>query len=332
MNLGGVQRTAPDIGAGKKAITCQPGNLNLSLRYFIDMMRDNNRLDELTDTNSPAETLAEIKNILLLIDPSLDPSPIEKVFEDIVRLFNGEFPGYKANNTKYHNLEHTCSSTLASARLIHGLHVQGQVFSPRLVQLCLIGTLFHDTGLIQTEEEVEGTGAQHTMGHEDRSIALMGKYLAENGYSQEDIRDCGHIIKCTELFFPMDDIPFDSEEVRTMGKVLGTSDLVAQMADRNYQEKLPLLFLEFQEAGMPGFETPLELFQKTEEFYRKVARKRMKGVLEGISSAALYHFRERWKIDKNLYEDAIKYNIRRMKETVTESMLQLSIISGGGGN
>ena len=58
----------------------------------------------------------------------------------------------------------------------------------------------------------------------------------------------------------------------------------------------------------------------------------MKGVLEGISSAALYHFRERWKIDKNLYEDAIKYNIRRMKETVTESMLQLSIISGGGGN
>ena len=295
------------------------------------MMRDNNRLDELTDTNSPAETFAEIKNILLLIDPSLDPSPIEKVFEDIVRLFNGEFPGYKANNTKYHNLEHTCSSTLASARLIHGLHVQGQVFTPRLVQLCLIGTLFHDTGLIQTEEEMEGTGAQHTMGHEDRSIDLMEKYLSENGYSQEDIRDCGHIIKCTELFFPMEEIPFSSEEVRTMGKILGTSDLVAQMADRNYQEKLPLLFLEFQEAGMPGFETPLELFQKTEEFYRKVARKRMRNELEGISSAALYHFRERWKIDKNLYEDAIKYNIRRMKDTVVESMLQLSIISGAGG-
>ena len=295
------------------------------------MMRDNNKLDELTDTNSPAETLAEIKNILLLIDPSLDTSPIEKVFEDIVRLFNGEFPGYKANNTKYHNLEHTCSSTLASARLIHGLHVQGQVFSPRLVQLCLIGTLFHDTGLIQTEEEMEGTGAQHTMGHEDRSIALMGKYLTEKVYAQEDIRDCGHMIKCTELFFPMGDIPFNSEEVRTMGKVVGTADLVAQMADRNYQEKLPLLFMEFQEAKVQGFETPLELFSKTEEFYRKVARKRFTGVLGGVSSAALYHFRERWGIDKNLYEEAMKYNIRRMKETVTESLLQLSIVSGSGG-
>jgi len=296
------------------------------------MIRDNNRLYELTDTSSPAETLAEIKNILFLIDPYLDPSPIEKIFGDIIRLFNGEFPGYRASNTKYHNLEHTCSSTLASARFIHGLHIQGQVFSPGLVQLCLIGTLFHDTGLIQIKEEVEvGTGAQHTIGHEDRSIAFMEKYFAENGYSREDIRDCGHMIRCSELFFPLEEIPFDSEEVRIMGKVLGTADLVAQLADRNYQEKLPMLFLEFQEAGMEGFESPLELLKKTEEFYRKVARKRLTGELEGVSSAALHHFRERWKIDKNLYEESIKYNIRCMKETVRESLLQLSIISGGDG-
>jgi hypothetical protein len=295
------------------------------------MFRENNRLYDLTDTNSPAETLDEIKNILLLIDPPPNPSPIEKIYADIVRLFNGDYPGYRASNTKYHNLEHTCSTALASARLIHGLHVQGQVFSPRMVQICLIGALFHDTGLIQTEEEVKGTGAQYTVGHEDRSIAVMGKYLAEKGLPQKDIRNCGHIIKCTELFFPIEEVPFESEEVETMGKVLGTADLIAQMADKNYQEKLPLLFLEFQAAGMEGFESPLELFSKTEEFYRSVARKRMTGVLGGVSSAALYHFRERWKIDRNLYEESIKYNIRKMKETVMESLLQLSIISGGDG-
>jgi len=295
------------------------------------MFTDNNRLHELIDTDSPADTLAEIKNILLLIEPSPDPLPIEEIFEDIIRLFNGEFPGYKASNTKYHNLEHSCSTTLAAARLIHGLHVQGQVFSPRLVQLCLIGSLFHDTGLIQAEGDSEGTGARYTIGHEDRSIALMGKYLAEKGYSPEDIRDCGHMIKCTELFFPMETIPFDSEEVRTMGKIVGTADLVAQMADKNYQEKLPLLFMEFQEAGVQGFETPLELFSKTEEFYRKVARKRMRNELEGVSASALDHFRERWEIDRNLYEESIKHNIRLMKDTVTESFLQLSILMGGNG-
>jgi hypothetical protein len=295
------------------------------------MNRDGNRLYELTDTTSPAQTLAEIKNILLLVDPSLDPSPIEWIYADIIRLFSGEYPGYQASNTKYHNLEHTCSTALAAARLLHGLRVQGQIFSPQAVQLCLIGSLFHDTGLIQTDEELKGTGAQHTIGHEDRSIALMGKYLAENGYSPENVRDCGHMIKSTELFLSLAEIPFTSEDARTMGKVVGTADLVAQMADRNYQEKLPLLFLEFQEAGMEGFESPLELFKKTEEFYRQVARKRMTGELGGISSAALHHFRERWNIDKNLYEEAIKYNIRSMKETVMESLLQLSIISGGGG-
>jgi hypothetical protein len=294
------------------------------------MMRDANRLYDLIDTDSPAETLAEIKNILLLIDQAPDWSPIERIYGDIVRLFRGEFPGYRASNTGYHNLEHSCSVTLAAARLIHGLHVQGQVFSPRLVRLCLIATLFHDTGLIQTEDELEGSGAQYTTGHEDRAIAAMRKYLAENGYSPEDIRDCGHMIKCTELFFPMAEIPFTSEEVGTMGKVVGTADLIAQMADRNYQEKLPLLFMEYQEAGLEGFESPLELFRKTEEFYRKVARKRMSGVLGGIFAAARHHFRERWQIDRNLYEESIKYNIRRMRETVMESLLQLAIISGGG--
>ncbi|MDY6857252.1 MAG: HD domain-containing protein [Thermodesulfobacteriota bacterium] len=295
------------------------------------MIRKSDRLYDLTNNNSPVESLAEIKNILLLIAPPPDPTPVEKIYADILRLFNGEYPGYRASNTKYHDLEHTSSTALATARLIHGLYVQGQVFSPRIVQLCLIGALFHDTGLIQTEKEVNGTGAQYTIGHEDRSIVFMEKYLTENGYSQKDIRDCGHIIKCTELFAPIEDIPFKSEEVRTMGKVLGTADLLAQMADKNYQEKLPLLFLEFQEAGMEGFETPLELFRKTEGFYRSVARKRMAGVLGGVSSAALYHFKERWKIDNNLYEESIKYNIRQMKETVTESLLQLSIISGGDG-
>jgi hypothetical protein len=292
------------------------------------MTRDNDRLYELTDTNSPSETWAEIKYILHLIDPALVPSPIEKIFGDIVLIFTGKFPGYRAANAKYHTLEHTCSTALATARLIHGLHVQREVFSPRLIQLCLIGALFHDTGLIQTEDEVTGTGAQYTVGHENRSITVMEKYLSDKGYSREDIRDCGHMIKSTELAFPMADIPFASEEVATMARIVGTADLVAQMADKHYQEKLPLLFLEFQEAGIKGFETPLELFKQTEGFYRSIARKRMKNELKGLSSAALYHFRYRWNIDRNLYEDSIKYNIRMMKDTVVESLMQLSIVSG----
>ncbi len=278
------------------------------------MTTENLRLHELTDIKSTSETFAEIKKILLLIDPSFDSLLIENVYNDIIRLFNGNYPGYRASNTKYHDLEHTCAVTLATARLMHGIHVQNQTFSSRVIQLGLIGALFHDTGLIQTVEENDGTGAQYTIGHEDRSIALMERYLSDKGFSAEDILDCSHIIRCTKLSLPLNEIPFRSEETKTMGKVLGSADLIAQMADRNYLKKLPLLFLEFKEAGMAGFETPLELFENTEEFYHSVARTRLAEELGNVSAAARYHFKSRWGTDRDLYAESIKNNIKNMRE------------------
>lgn len=278
------------------------------------MTTENLRLHELTDIESTSEIFAEIKNILLLIYPSFDSLLIENVYNNIIRLFNGNYPGYRASNTKYHDLEHTCAVTLATVRLMHGIHVQNQTFSSRVIQLGLIGALFHDTGLIQAVEEHDGTGAQYTIGHEDRSIALMEKYISDKGFSAEDILDCSHIIMCTKLSLPINKIPFRSEETKTMGKVLGSADLIAQMADRNYLKKLPLLFLEFKEAGMAGFETPLELFENTEEFYHSVARTRLAEELDNVSSAARYHFKNRWGIDRDLYAESIKSNIKNMRE------------------
>ena len=272
------------------------------------------KLYDLINIRSPGETFTEITNTLTLVYPDYATSFFNTAYKDIISLFEGKYPGYRASNTKYHNLEHTCAVTLASTRLIHGLHVQGQTLSARVIELGLVGALFHDTGLIQTEEEREGTGAQYTIGHEERSIGLMAQYLANNDFTAEDISDCRHIIMCTILTLPLADIPFISDEIRTMGRILGSADLIAQMADRNYLEKLPLLFLEFEEAKMPGFETPLELFKNTEEFYHSVVRTRLKEEMGDVSSAALFHFKERWKIDRDLYAESITNNINYMKK------------------
>lgn len=272
------------------------------------------KLFDLLEENTPSGMYAEIKNILSLMDPGYDPEPLKKVYSDIICLFNGDYPGYRASNTKYHNLEHTCSVALATARLIHGLTVQGHTFSSRLIEIGLIGALFHDTGLIQKEEEQEGTGAQYTIGHEERSIQLMSKYLGANGYTDEDISDCAAIIKSTILTLPLAEISFRSEDIKVMGMILGSADLIAQMSDRIYLEKLPLLFQEFEEARMPGFETPLELFKNTEEFYHSVARTRLRQELGNVASAALYHFRKRWNIDRDLYAVSITNNIEYLKK------------------
>jgi hypothetical protein len=270
------------------------------------------KLHHLTNSNSSSEAYDEIIQILSLVDPDFDTSFLKKVYSDTIRLFNGKYPGYRVSNTKYHDLEHTCSVTLATARLIHGLHVHGQKFSSRVIELGLIGALFHDTGLIQTKDERVGTGAQYTIGHEERSINFMGRYLAASGFSTDAISDCSHIIMCTTLTLPLSDVPFRSDEIRTMGKILGSADLIAQMADRNYLEKLPLLFLEFKEAGMQGFETPLELFKNTEEFYHSVVRTRLVQEMGDVSSAALFHFMKRWNINRDLYAESIANNIKNM--------------------
>ena len=276
------------------------------------------KLYDLTDISSQRETYEEIIRTLSLVDPGYDPSRFAEVYEDIVALFSGKYPGYRASNTKYHNLEHTCSVTLATARLIHGLHVQGQIFSSRDLALGLIAALFHDTGLIQTEEEKDGTGARFTIGHEERSIRLMAVHLAANGFSEGETSDCGNIIMATIISLPMAEIPFRSEGIRTMGKILGSADLIAQMSDRRYLEKLPLLFLEFKEAGIPGFETPLQLFKNTGEFYHSVVRKRLREEMADVSSAALFHFRKRWDIDQDLYAESISNNLEYMSRIYRE--------------
>jgi hypothetical protein len=94
-----------------------------------------------------------------------------------------------------------------------------------------------------------------------------------------------------------------------MGYILGTADIIAQMADRVYLERLPLLFDELQEGGIPGYESTVDIFKQTVTFFREVIRKRLFDDFDGIVDSVLFHFVERWKIDQNLYTQAIENNI-----------------------
>jgi hypothetical protein len=47
-------------------------------------------------------------------------SIIARAFSDSANLFRGEYPGYRACDTLYHDMQHTLDVTLAMARLING--------------------------------------------------------------------------------------------------------------------------------------------------------------------------------------------------------------------
>jgi hypothetical protein len=63
------------------------------------------------------------------------------------------------------------------------------------------------------------------------------------------------ILSCTGIHTMVTDVAFESENIALLGKMPGTTDLIRQMADRFYMEKLLLLYNEFEEAGVPGFES-----------------------------------------------------------------------------
>ena len=101
-----------------------------------------------------------------------------------------------------------------------------------------------------------------------------------------------------------------------MGFILGTSDLVAQMGDPYYLEKLPLLYMEFQEAGIAGYESALDLFKKTKEFHHRVVLKRFNEYFKKVIRYMPHHFQARWGIDEDLYEISIQNQIQYLQMIV----------------
>jgi len=282
------------------------------------MKTDKLKLYDLVDLTNPQKVFNEIKRIILLMTDDFDFESFEIFFTDTTKLFNGEYPGYQKSKTKYHDLEHTNSVVLATARLMHGCFIEGEAFTPHTILLGITANLFHDTGLIQTDNDLSGTGAKYTVGHEDRSIIFMKEYLSSKNFSSKDIEDCSHLIQCTILSLPVKEISFRSTTTEMLGKIVGSADLLAQIADRNYLEKLFLLFQEFEEASIPGFSTALELLQQTEDFYQLVAQKRLSEELGNISVKMLHHFKTRWDIDRDLYEESISKNIEYLKSVICE--------------
>src|SRR5258707_13070789 len=54
--------------------------------------------------------------------PGSDFTPLAFAFDDLKALFEGNYPGYLACDTLYHDMRHTLDMVLAMARLIAGHH------------------------------------------------------------------------------------------------------------------------------------------------------------------------------------------------------------------
>ena len=277
----------------------------------------NTQLSQIIPTDTLDEKLKEVLKILPLISIRSDIEPVKFVYGEIVSLYNGDHPEYRACNTEYHNLTHVLDVFLAISRLIHGAVEEGFCFSDRLVICVLMASLLHDTGYIQEIHDTEGTGAKYSTHHVQKSIRFTARHGREFGLDHHEIKNVQKMIQCTELTVDISKIEFGSTEVELLGKILGTADLIAQMADRAYLEKLLFLYYEFKEAGFGDYNSYKDLLLNTLDFYKFVDH-RLKTMLGGTDGFMKVHFSARWGINKNLYKESIDSQhsyLKRILET-----------------
>jgi hypothetical protein len=274
------------------------------------------QLAKLVDTGRPASVLLEVKEIFGRHHPARAFSSVKRSYDLIHRLFEGKFSGYRACSTEYHNFNHTTDALLATARLADGGY-EHHPLSLNLFRNLLLAALFHDTGYIQENWDSEGSGAKYTHNHVERSVVFLQKNRAEFSLVDADIAVITRLVRCTGLNVDLDTIEFESDDEHYAGCLLGTADIIGQMSDRAYLEKLIFLYKEFKEAGIPGFNTEFDILRKTIDFY-EITLQRLKGPYGGVYENARMHFKQRFGIDDNLYMSAIERHIAYLRKIIED--------------
>jgi hypothetical protein len=268
--------------------------------------------------------------------PGMSFDKLWLAFYDFERLFTGRYPGYQGCDTTYHDMQHTLDMTLALARLVSGY--ERSVEPPdRLgaarAQMAIITSLFHDSGYIRHEvrDKDFSNGAEFTLYHVSRSADFLRRYLPELGLAK-DVGVASMIVHFTGYELDLDKIELDDPRDIICGHLIGTADMIAQMADRCYLEKCrDRLYNEFVVGGVavenakPGeymvrYRSGKDLLTKTPAFYQQVMRNRLNSKFNRV-----YRYIEVLYDGQNPYIDAITTNIThlvRILETGDWSLLR----------
>lgn len=294
---------------------------------MIPFSEEVNRLFANSDAN---EVWDKAVDVVLRINPDYDFAPTRAVFGDVVALFRGEYPAYAQVKTLYHDLAHTLHVFMCAVRLMHGVHVSGDPLSDEDVTLIMTAALMHDIGYAQTKAEEAGTGAQYTHCHVSRGIEFMRNYLSAKGLSAGLAEQLEPLIRATDPGFPFAQIPFADDHQRMLGRLVATSDLVGQMADRTYLEKLLFLYLEFKEAHFGNYQNVHDMLRQTKRFY-DITREKLDVVYLGMYTRLSAHFKATMGVENNYYLESIEKNIDYLaRVTQLEETEHLTMLKRGG--
>jgi hypothetical protein len=279
------------------------------------------------DISDPGEVLMALRSILDARYPGFDFSPVDTLMGDFCRLYGGDFPEYRACETAYHNREHVLDVSLAMARLVDGYDgccAEEDALGPELALCGIAAALFHDAGYIRRcDDNSCSNGAFYTRTHVSRGVEFMSDYFPTVGL-QAILPVCSRIVHFTGYELAPDSVDVGSATEYTLGSLLGSADLIAQMADIKYLDKCrDDLYTEFVLAGIAGegdlegyrgivYRSPQQLLESTPDFIHTVFEERLEGYFKGVHRYAAEYFN-----GSNLYMDAIDRNRKKLELLLT---------------
>ncbi len=269
--------------------------------------------------SSTAAVGAAVRNLFQDAWPGDSFDRLAMAFDDFGKLFTGRMPGYHGVDTVYHDRQHTLDVTLAAARLLVGYEKsadQAQRLGAERATITLVSALFHDAGYIRESDDTHANnGAEFTLFHVTRSARFLARYLPRIGMdawtpvATRLVHFTGYELKPSE-------IQLTDVRDRRLGAILGTADLIAQMADRCYLEKCrDRLYPEFVLGGVAAatdsegalqirYSSGVDLLRHTPQFVRETRAQRLDDEF-----GQAYRYLEPLFGGKNPYLEAIDRNI-----------------------
>lgn len=189
----------------------------------------------------------------------------------------------------YHNVEHTILVTLVGQEILRGRHIREGGVSCEDWLHFHISLVCHDIGYVKgvcsqdrTDLSLYATGIGDTKvalpeGATDASLTPYhvdrGKLFIDERFGGHALIDAQLIKKNIELTrFP---VPADSDHQDTLSYpgLVRAADLIGQLSDPRYLQKISALFYEFEETGQNqilAYKTPGDLRQGYPKFYWNV--------------------------------------------------------------
>lgn len=283
------------------------------------------------NTTDPADVSEAVRNIYQDLYQKDAPETLGQAFSDLGLLYQGRYPGFHECDTDYHDLQHVLDVTLAMARLVDGFvrSTGTAAIREQLFRFAVIAALFHDCGYIRHRKDTKHTnGAEYTRIHVARGGSFLEEYMPRIGMA-ELAQAASRIIHFTGYEIPVDRIRVPSPEFRLIGNLLGSADILAQMADRCYLEKCyDRLYPEFVLGGIARnrrpdgseevlFASAADLIFKTPVFYQGANRR----LRQDLGSC--YNYIEKHFGGQNLYFDELEKNISHARAIATEGDISM---------